>query len=533
MLSPKSISYAQGRDYHKKEIESYHDLALGEWYGKLKDELGLKDLEFDNFDKALSCINPVTGESLLASKKNRKSDRAAIDLTLSAPKSFSVLLSLADAKGDAELKNALLNASNKAINKTLDHIESNYIFARQQKNKVKTIEKTGNLLIAKFAHETARPVTDEKTGEVLVDPDHHYHNLAMNFTKCEDGKFRTLEAKKVFTDKKKLGAFYKSELAKNLKDMGFDIEISNPKYQFFEIKGVDKTLLDEFSQRRKQIEKKAEELRKKYPNMDKAKLFQKATLMSRERKRNITMTREEMYAKNLQRAEKYINVDKLLSSFKEKMKTQSKVIDKTQEQLQTEVKQILKAITEATAEVKKMPKYHQTKYSILDNSNKKLLGKARASDIFNQIKIQEVKKQKQLNTMHEVVIHSLKRGKLDTKKLFKSLNEIKQTPKINIEEILENAKRSDRVRSYAISRSVAHELAKAESTNNRDAISVDREIITRADDRRRERGVKFERYDDNSNQTNRRDKKHVVVTIDDVRFAEREHQKQQNKGVER
>ena len=464
MLSPKSVSRYNALTYHQSEMKSYHDLATGEWYGKLKDTFNLGDLDYKSFELALDGINSKTGESLVSSKKKLKQARAAIDLTITGSKSFSILSSLADANKNFELKNALSEAFDKAINNTLDHVESNYASVRIQKNNVRKNVKTENLLFAKFHHETARPVTSE-TGEIMIDPNEHYHNLVMNYSKDENNNYRALEAKRIFKDKKKIGGFFSLELAQNLKELGIEIEITNQKYGFWQIKGFSEELIAEFSQRKKQINAKATELRLKFPNMNETKLLQKATLMSREKKQIIDFSREEIQAKYISRASKFVDVNTLLSDFSQKIQnSKEKQIEKVED------KKIIQAINKATQDVKLMPKYHQNKYSILNNSINNLLGQVRASLLFSRIEQKETTDKKELKTMHDVIVFQLEKSKLNTKKLFDFVNEIKEVSKIKLEEVLENGKnrRSDRDRLIKKFVGITNTVAKAKRTNDRD-----------------------------------------------------------------
>lgn len=536
MVTSDYISVEQAYTYHSKD--NYYQIQTGEYRGKLKDELQIGDLDFESFKQVLQGINPTTGESLVSSKRGQDKKRGAVDITMSAPKSFSVLVELAAAKGDTKLFNSLMETWDKSVNTTLDHIEREYSFTRIQKSKKRREVKTGNLLITKFGHDTARPVTNKQTKVVVIDPDIHTHNLLMNFTRAADGKYRSLEAKKLLDANITNGRFLRSELAVNLqKDLGIATVVTDAKQGFIEIEGVPHELLDEYSSRHKQIEEKLIELREKFPNMDETKLQKKAALMSRESKKIIDIDRDEIRKDNLSRAEKIVNVDELLQKFKrgepnQKITTVENTIQTIQNKEERVNIIIQNVIKSAERDVKRLPKYRQNIYSVLSSSTVSLLGKVRASEIFTHVKKYEEVKQKQLNTMHEVLMHSLQSTKLDTQKLFESL----KTPdiKIQIEEEFENARSrrrnpSERDRLTKSYDRVSNSITRAKQSYNRDVA----DLTTTA-----ERGVERTdaKRDDVTNVRTTGVNNSSVVTVEHLRRAEELHRKRyeqnRDKGVE-
>lgn len=500
MLSAAYVSVKQASTYYEKD--NYYTQQVGEWRGALKEQLGLGDLDHESFQSLIRGINPTTGEAIVASKENMQNQRAAIDVTLTAPKSVSVLLELAIARGDTRLAELLVSAHNQAVNKTLDHIESRYAASRVQKNGKRKNEKTGNLLFAKFQHDTSRE----------LDPTLHTHGLIMNFTQCKDGKFRSLEAGKMLKDNRKNGLFYRSELAEILKKEGFELVITNEEKAFYELKEVDPKLIKEFSQRTSQIKKKVEELRERFPNMSETQLHQKATLQSRKSKKEID--REKVRGDNLSRAKNIIDVDKLLSKFqkhKPEIERVSSQIDK---------KEIIEAYTQVQRDLKNTK--YKTEFAAAEVVTKQFLGKAPASQIYQVIQTKQKEDKQALNTMHDVVLSSLASTKLDTSKLFANLNNLKSTPdlKIKIEEKFENAREfrtpSERDKFIASYRELTDSLTRAKLFNHRDAS----DLVTTAE--RRVEQAELERYDDVNVRPTTSDTQNVV-TIEDLRRADRLH----------
>ena len=467
MLSAKTTSFDQVSTYH--EQDNYYTRQIGEWWGKSRDLLNLSsNLTHESFINSLNGINPVTGEKLTASKSNINSERAAIDLTFTAPKSLSVALELAQAKKDNKLEKILLHAHDTAVNTALIHIETEYAKARVQKNKNRQIVNTSNLLVAKFQHETSRE----------LDPTLHTHSVLINMTKCDDGKWRALEAKDILKNINLNGQYYRSELAKNLSEQGFEIDITNHKQAFFELSNVPKSLLYEFSKRRRQIEEKAKELKKKFPKMSKTHLYQKATLMSRKSKQNVD--RNELKAENLARAEKLVNVDNLLAKFYNLKPIENNIDEKKIDQTLKRAKKIIRS----------WKKYQRTPEAILKLTSNWTLGTVRASDLWQKIKIkqttkQEVKKSQEL-TMLKIVKQELKATKLNTQKLFASLEKTKTIDNHKSEEIYENARQHSPEASKRLTTSIdrtKHRNAETTEFDDRDAISIDREINATRDNK--------------------------------------------------
>jgi conjugative relaxase-like TrwC/TraI family protein len=541
MVLSEYVSVYQASTYYEKD--NYYQVQIGEYRGKLKNELQLGDLNHSSFQNLLQGINPTTGESLVASKSGQDKQRAAIDICMEAPKSFSVLVELAAAKNDTKLLNSLMDVWDKSVNTTLDYIEKEYSFTRIQKNNKRKEVKTGNFLITKFGHDTSRPVTNKQTKAVAIDPNIHTHNLFMNFTKSPDGKYRSLEAKKLLDANITNGRFLRSELSINLqKDLGINTVVTDAKQGFIEIEGVPHELLDEYSSRHKQIQEKLIELREKFPNMNETKLQKMAARTSRESKKIIDIERDEIRKNNLKRAEKIVNVDELLQKFRPEQKQQKattvekmQTIQITQEEVNTNTI-IQNVVKNAEREVKNLPKYKQNIYSVLSSSTVALLGKVPASEIFTHVKKSEEVKQKQLHTMHEVLIHTLESTRLNTAKLFAS---IKHINKHHIEEVIENGREPSN-RAGFIDRfgSITAELERSKYRDYKDIELDSREALTT----RTDRGGAERTHAQGDGVTPTRgattNDRPYVITIEELRrddaiAAERLRQKQQNQEQER
>lgn len=298
MLSITNMTSEQASHYHKEEQNYYQkNNEIGIWQGKGAESLNLQgNISHEQFDRLCHGINPITDEVLVDSSK-----RAGTDLTFSAPKSVSILMELSS--NDEELK--IRAAHDKAVEETLKFIEENYSQAREQIDGVRNTINTGNLVIAKFQHDTSRE----------LDPQLHTHSFVLNMTQKENGEWRALHNDELFKNKMLFGQMYRNQLAANLKELGYETEVTDARKGLFEVKGISNELMTEFSKRSEQVQKRFEELKKQYPNMEETKLREMSTLDSRKSK-DKTLDRTQIRAENLKRAEAIQDISNLVQDCK-------------------------------------------------------------------------------------------------------------------------------------------------------------------------------------------------------------------------
>jgi conjugative relaxase-like TrwC/TraI family protein len=165
--------------------------------------------------------------------------RSGWDATLSAPKSVSIMALVA---GDTRI----VDAHHKAVKQTIHFLENQATFMRNGEGK---LVKTDNLTVASFTHMASRN----------LDPQLHTHNVIMNITRSREGNWRSLEPRPIYRQQKLAGALYRSSLAHQLQqELGYQIEYSKEGY--FELAAVPKSLVKQWSSRRKEIEKAVEHL---------------------------------------------------------------------------------------------------------------------------------------------------------------------------------------------------------------------------------------------------------------------------------
>lgn len=216
-------------DYYAKEGESQV------WQGKGAELLGLVG-EVDNgrFRELLAGVVTPGGASVRQTVRDDSKNRIGIDLTFSAPKGVSIHALVG---GDL----TLIQAHDAAVTKALEVAES-WAQARRKEKGKSFLETTGNLIVAKFRHETTR----------ALDPALHTHAVVMNLTQRADGSWRALRNDEIIKNTMILGAVYRSELARILESKGYALR--HDRDGMFDLAAVSRDQVAAFSQRSAQIE---------------------------------------------------------------------------------------------------------------------------------------------------------------------------------------------------------------------------------------------------------------------------------------
>lgn len=242
MLSVAAVRSASGAANYFAKDDYYtaeHASEATAWGGEGAKELGLTgEVKKEDFEKILNGILP-SGEAV-GQVENRQT---GTDLTFSMPKSASVMAYVA---GDTRV----LAAHMEAVKKTMGWVEKTYAEGRTyERTKSGEPVKTGNLVYAIFQHDTSR----------ALDPQGHLHVVIANMTKIADGAWRALHNGQIWKNNTTIGAAYHAQFSAELQKLGYRTEVTG-KHGQFEIQGVPKEVLKEFSQRREDILAKAEEL---------------------------------------------------------------------------------------------------------------------------------------------------------------------------------------------------------------------------------------------------------------------------------
>ena len=287
MMTFKAVQNAKDCAAYFAEKDNYYlsDEAkyLPHWMGKGAEDLGLQGvIDQMQFERLLEGILP-NGQVIGLQKNGEYNHRAGFDITFSAPKTVSLLALLV---GDKRF----LEIHGRAVVTTVNEIERFCAQARTAGEDGKTVfENTENLVAALFPHDTSRS----------LDPQLHTHVVIANMTKRLDGRWRALASNRAKSGEVVQGFFerihdyqlyfssiYRSEMAKELKALGFGLELTGQHGQF-EIKGIPKDLIEFFSKRRAEVLTSTDAL-----GFDTPKARDVAALNTRQAKRPIS--REEL-----------------------------------------------------------------------------------------------------------------------------------------------------------------------------------------------------------------------------------------------
>ena len=263
-----SISYiaGSGSQYYiegKTVLGDYYLEEAGHtyWGGGAKTALNLDNglIKSQDFDRLMQGYT-VGGHRIgNPNKDGGWNHNPGRDLTFSDPKSVSILM-------QGPLRTQLLKIRRVAVQKTMDYGEQH--FARTRiKGQIVGNQKT---IWAAVNEDTSR----------ANDPNSHTHVVLFNMLQGEDGKFRALHNQRYFDNQILLGQIYRSELAKGVKELGFNIE-STGKHGQWEIEDIDEDIRKGFSKRREAI------LAKIDPENNTAKAREKVCLITRPSKQAV------------------------------------------------------------------------------------------------------------------------------------------------------------------------------------------------------------------------------------------------------
>ncbi|HEV2499329.1 MAG TPA: MobF family relaxase [Terriglobia bacterium] len=298
----KPLSATQAQTYHAAEFtnaeQNYYtqpDQIRGEWQGKLAQAWNLTgDVKAEQFEKLAQGFHPETGAELVRQRegysyKNERGElvkvmehRAGWDATFSAPKSVS-LTALVGA--DERVR----EAHRESVRLALSELES-YVQARIGGNH--TPETTGKWIVAKFEHDSARPVNG------YAAPQLHTHCVFFNVTEVAGGETRALQPQELYRSQRYATAVYQSELASRLTHLGYELVLG--KNGAPEIKGYSREYIEASSPRRQQIEAHLKE-----QGLAGAGPAEIAAHRTREAKQKLTA--EEMLARHLELAARFGN----------------------------------------------------------------------------------------------------------------------------------------------------------------------------------------------------------------------------------
>ncbi|HCD9994920.1 TPA: conjugative relaxase, partial [Klebsiella pneumoniae] len=213
MLSFSQVKSAGSAGNYYTEKDNYYVIGSMEerWQGKGAELLGLEGkVDKQVFTELLQGKLP-DGSDLTRIQDGVNKHRPGYDLTFSAPKSVSMLAMLG---GDKRL----IDAHNRAVTVALNQVES-LASTRVKKDGVSETVLTGNLIIARFNHDTSR----------AQDPQIHTHSVVINATQNGD-KWQTLASdtvgktgfsETILANRIAFGKIYQNSLRADVESMGY------------------------------------------------------------------------------------------------------------------------------------------------------------------------------------------------------------------------------------------------------------------------------------------------------------------------
>lgn len=241
MMSFSPVKSAGSAASYYTDKDNYYVLGSmdSRWYGEGAKLSGLEGVVDQNtFTEALKGRLP-DGSDLSRMQDGANKHRPGYDLTFSAPKSVSIMAMLG---GDKRL----IDAHNKAVDVALNQLESLASTRSMHEGVSKTLL-TGNLIIARFNHDTSRD----------QEPQLHTHSVVLNATRLGD-KWQTLSSdtvgktgfsENVLANQIAFGKIYRQTLRIEVEAMGYQVAVVG-KHGMWEMPGVP---VEAFSSRSKAI----------------------------------------------------------------------------------------------------------------------------------------------------------------------------------------------------------------------------------------------------------------------------------------
>ena len=233
-----------------KGLDYYSQEDSGIWFGNIAEKFGFTNKKFTRSDYhqvmkgKFSYFDKDLGKTVdidLTKKSKNGKHHAGIELTLSAPKTVSIVAEIFE-------DNRVRDAHSNAVKRVVEYIQDNMCYTRTSQSGKMLLEKVNNLLAVKFTHHTNRN----------HDPQLHDHILITNISVDKNGKIKTAEHSTIFENERFIRELYNNELAYNLQILGYDIEWDKKVTQVSpEIKNIPESLIRMFSSRRQEIEKLA------------------------------------------------------------------------------------------------------------------------------------------------------------------------------------------------------------------------------------------------------------------------------------
>jgi conjugative relaxase-like TrwC/TraI family protein len=242
-----SVNYHSGlakEDYYSKGQE-----PPGVWIGTGAEEIGLSGIvKRTELKNVFYGFSPDGKEKFVQNAGKMTGDKSrdpGWDLTFSAPKSVSICWAISE----PEVRQIIERAHFESVKETIRDIESQTVI---RKGKGGCIHEQAGLVVATYQHSTSRAINKQ----TLPDMELHTHCLTINMgVSPTDGKTRAIKSNLLYEKQQDFGAGYRTRFAQKLTAIGFQCEKTE---HSFELKGVSRELIEEFSKRTEQVKAQTE-----------------------------------------------------------------------------------------------------------------------------------------------------------------------------------------------------------------------------------------------------------------------------------
>ncbi len=240
MLSIGKLSVGQSAYYLNEVLDGAEDYyvnvgeAPGRWVGRCADSLGLEGkVEAQDLRAVPAGLDPSTGDALRVTRTGLP----GLDLTLSAPKSISLVWAL----GDRATAAAVVACHDRAVDAALEYLERHACHVRRGHGGA-TVQQADGLVGAAFRHRTSR----------ALDPALHTHVLVANMAEGPDGRWTALDTRDFYGHGRTAGFVYQAVLRHELaRSQGLLFE--EVRQGHADVAGVPANLRQTFSERRNEI----------------------------------------------------------------------------------------------------------------------------------------------------------------------------------------------------------------------------------------------------------------------------------------
>jgi len=255
-------STATRGDYYARDGEGDQPVP-SRWHGSrgLLRSLGLSaenPVERSDVRMVMQGFSPRDGEPLRPVGSNG-TRVAGVELMMAPPKSVSALWATAGPYRRAQIE----AAHHRAVASALERTEREVALVRRKSNGVVRFERAKSLLAAEFVHTSSRLAQDQEAGGI-PDPQLHSH-LVVFAAERVDGKLAAVESRQLYKSARENGAWYRADLAANLRELGVPIERRTGRNErYFEVLGVPEELATRWSARSEDVDRAARLFRQRY-----------------------------------------------------------------------------------------------------------------------------------------------------------------------------------------------------------------------------------------------------------------------------